>query len=50
MLKTKIETKILVLEKLSRTNVVSMATQSYNQLEFRNLVTMATNEIVEVLI
>ena len=31
---------------LSRTTVVSMATKSYNQLKFLNLVTMATNKIV----
>ena len=50
MLTMMIETKILVLGKLSRTTVVSMATKSYDQLEFLNLVTMATNKIVEVLI
>ena len=43
MLTMKIETKILGFGKLPKTTVVSMGTKSYNQLEFLNLVTMATN-------
>ena len=37
---------ILVFGKVFRTNVVSMAIQSYNQLKFLNWVTMATTKIV----
>ena len=38
--------KILVFGKLFGTTLVSMATKSYDQLKFLNLVTMATNTIV----
>ena len=38
--------KILILGKLSRTNLVYEAIKSYNQLKLLNLVTMATSEIV----
>ena len=37
---------ILFFGKLSRTIMIFMATTSYNQLDFFNLVTMATNKIV----
>ena len=37
---------ILVFGKLSRTIMIFMATTSYNQLDFFNLVTMATNKLV----
>ena len=46
MLIKKVLIIILVFGKLFRTNVVSMAIQSYNQLKFLNLVTMATTKSV----
>ena len=46
MLFNKVVMKILVFGTLFRTNVVSMAIKSYNQLKFLNLVTMATTKIL----
>ena len=44
MLIKKVATKILFFGKLFWTTVVSMASKSYNQLKFLNLVTMATKQ------
>ena len=46
MLIKKVVMQILFFGKLFRTNVVSMAVKSHNQLQFLNLVTMATTKIV----
>ena len=46
MLIKKVLIIILVFGTLFRTNVVSMAIKSYNQLKFLNLVTMATTKIL----
>ena len=46
MLIMKVINKVLAFVKLFETTVVPMATISYNQFEFLNLVTMATTKIV----
>ena len=43
----KVVIKIYVFGKVIRTTVVPMATKSYNQFKFLNLVTMATNKIAQ---
>ena len=46
MLIKKVLIILFVFGTLFRTNVVSMAIKTYNQLEFLNLVTMATTKIL----